>query len=229
MTGDAVQTLWDTQAAQYDSAYDAPGRRGALVRARLAAAAELLGDAPGRVLDVGMGAGRLCAELAARGFEVTGVDASDAMVELARRRLPERADSLVRAQVERLPFADGSFDAVIALGVLEYSAEVGAALVELARVLRGGGTAVVSWPNFAGLPTIWRRRVLCPGARAAKRIVPVGGPVPPPPRHPLGESRFLALMGDAGLEPTRIVRLGAHGRPGHRLLAVQILVGARKA
>ena len=61
------------------------------------------------------------------------------------------------SKIESLPFADGSFDAVLATGVLEYS-ELERALPELARVLRPGGLAVVSYPNPRNLYGLWKTR-----------------------------------------------------------------------
>jgi len=221
---------WDAQAEEYDRAYDDPGRRGRLVRARLMAALELLGPEPGRVLDAGMGGGRLAEELAARGWTVSGADVSASMVSLARRRVPASADALVVAAIERLPFADRSFDAVTALGVLEFADDVATAMRELARVLREDGLAVVSWPNFGGLPAAWRGGVVYPLARVAKRVVPVGRPVPPPARIRLDAARFTGLLRAAGLAPNAEVLIDSRGRsvgaPHGHLLAAQIVVRA---
>ena len=69
-----VGAFFDAEAGRYDDAYDDPGRGGQILRARLVDAVALLGDGPGDVLDVGMGAGRLCAELVGRDWTVWGVD-----------------------------------------------------------------------------------------------------------------------------------------------------------
>jgi SAM-dependent methyltransferase len=221
---------WDEQAERYDSAYDDPGRRGQLVRARLAAAAALLGDGPGRVLDAGMGGGRLVEELARRGWTPSGADVSERMVSLARGRCSATADSLVVAGIERLPFPDGSFDAVTALGVLEFAADPGDAIREIARLLRDQGIAVVSWPNFGGLHTAWRGGVLYPLARAAKRVAPVGRPVPPPARSRLGATGFTRLLREARFVPDAEVLLDARGRsvgsPLGGFRAAQIVIRA---
>ena len=71
-----IGAFFDKQAERYDRAYDDPGRGGRILRRRLADALALIGDGPGDVLDVGMGAGRLCAELIGRGWTVWGVDLS---------------------------------------------------------------------------------------------------------------------------------------------------------
>jgi SAM-dependent methyltransferase len=61
-----------------------------------------------RLLDVGCGSGELCTQAAARGATVSGIDAAEGMVEIARRRLPG-ADLRV-GPMERLPWDDASFD-----------------------------------------------------------------------------------------------------------------------
>jgi SAM-dependent methyltransferase len=168
------------------------------------AALRLLGEGPGEVLDAGMGPGRLVAELGRRGWTVSGIDASAEMVVVARNRLPDAAPRLVQGKIESLPFADRSFDAVVATGVLEYS-EVERALLELARVLRPGGRLVVSYPNPANLYGKWKTRVFYQLVNVAKRI---GGR--PPLVFPRGESGafepecFRALLAAAGLSPERL-------------------------
>jgi SAM-dependent methyltransferase len=223
-----AEALWEDQAARYDGRYDVDGRPGRLVRARLREALALIGPGPGRILDVGMGGGRLCAALHADGWEVSGVDRSESMVALARRRIPELAASLQVARIETLPFPDESFDAVVALGVLEYAADAGGAVGELARVLRGRGRAVLSFPNFGGPYTTWRGGVWYPLVRAVKRFAPVGGP--PPARLARRPDRrgFGRLVEAAGLLPERELLLRAGGGRTRPLLAAQILLVARK-
>ena len=181
-----IGAFFDTQAKRYDSAYDDPGKGGRILRRRLADAVALLGDGPGDVLDVGMGAGRLCAELVERGWTVMGIDLSPAMVEAARQRLPAIAERLYVGSIDRLPFGDGTFDAVAATGVLEYATDdLDGATRELARVLRPGGRAVVSFPNHASPRHLWRGRVLYPAVRVAKKVVPHNRPAPPERCAPL--------------------------------------------
>jgi SAM-dependent methyltransferase len=216
-----MSELWEAEARRYDAGYDGDGRAGRIVRARQAEALALLGDGPARVLDVGMGGGRLCAALAEHGWEASGVDPSEAMVELARSRLP--GAKLMVGRAESLPFPDGGFDAVAALGSLEYAADLEAALREIARVLRPGGRAVLSWPNFRGLTPLWRGRILYPSLRLVKRAVPVGRPVPPPPRRTLAVEAFLEACTSAGLARESVVYLDAHGRRAGSVRGSQVV------
>jgi ubiquinone/menaquinone biosynthesis C-methylase UbiE len=106
---------------------------------------DLAGDVEGRrILDAGCGSGALAAALRARGAEVTGFDASPAMVDLARTRLGDGTAVQVADLAEPLPFGDGEFDDVVASLVLHYLADWTAPLAELRRVLRPGGRLLVS-------------------------------------------------------------------------------------
>jgi SAM-dependent methyltransferase len=98
----------------------------------------------GRVLDVGCGTGVLAERLAERGYEVTGVDPSEGMLEIMRRRSP--ASAAVRASGTELPFEDSRFDLVYTVATLHHIAEpaaVAGTLAEMVRVTRPGGRIVV--------------------------------------------------------------------------------------
>ncbi|MBA2643014.1 MAG: methyltransferase domain-containing protein [Actinobacteria bacterium] len=169
----------------------------------MAGALELLGVGPGEALDAGMGAGRLLAELAQRGWVVSGIDASAEMVAAARSRLPDSAARLVQGKIESLPFPDASFDAVVATGVLEYS-ELERALSELARVLRPGGLAVVSYPNPGAYYVVWQTRVWYRFVRAAKRVVRRPARTFPGGSPPVRPDRFHERFAAAGLRQERM-------------------------
>ncbi|CAH2604940.1 Transcriptional regulator, ArsR family / Methyltransferase fusion [Rhodovastum atsumiense] len=100
----------------------------------------------GRVLDIGTGTGRLLEVLAPRVASGLGVDASRAMLALARARLarPGLTHCAVRlADMYRLPLPDAAFDLVVLQMVLHYAEDPASALAEAARVLRPGGRLVV--------------------------------------------------------------------------------------
>ncbi len=105
----------------------------------------LAGDVSGRrILDAGCGSGPLTAALRDRGADVTGFDASAAMVDLARERLGDDADVHVADLAAPLPFADAAYDDVVASLVLHYLEDWSGALSELRRVLKPGGRLMVS-------------------------------------------------------------------------------------
>jgi ubiquinone/menaquinone biosynthesis C-methylase UbiE len=98
-----------------------------------------------RLLEVGSGMGLDSVQLARCGFSVTAVDLTDVAVGLARQYAAYRGvtiDFLV-GNAERLEFADASFDVVYSFGVLHHTPDIEAAVAEVYRVLRPGGTAYV--------------------------------------------------------------------------------------
>jgi demethylmenaquinone methyltransferase / 2-methoxy-6-polyprenyl-1,4-benzoquinol methylase len=93
----------------------------------------------GRVLDVATGTGLVAAELIRRGFEVTGVDQSAEMLDVAQRRFGGKV-KLVESSADSLPFANDTFDHLTVTYLLRYVDDPGATLAELARVVQAGGT-----------------------------------------------------------------------------------------
>lgn len=107
---------------------------------------ELMGEVRGLdVLDVGCGDGTLMADLHRKGAKVTGIDPDDAMLAAARRRADASglAFRLLPGTAEALPFADCSFDRVVAITVLCFIDRPDAAIAEMARVLRPGGQIIL--------------------------------------------------------------------------------------
>ena len=190
-----------------------------------------LGVGPGDlVLDLGCGFGRHAFEAARRGASVVALDAGadevaqvrgtlGAMVE-AGELAPGHPATAVQGDALALPFADGTFDRVIASEVLEHIPDDTAAMRELARVLRPGGAMAVTVPrcvpeaiNWAlsdeyhdtpgGHVRIYRRSTLERRLSSAG-LVPTG--LPPRPRA------ALALL--VAALPRRTVQRLAPGRRG---------------
>ena len=105
--------------------------------------------AGGHVLDVGCGSGLLAHRLLSEGYTVSGIDASPAMIELARDHAPGASFEVVRLPSRVEPGAHPGLpesDAVVSTGhVLNYldRAEIAHALVELAQALRSGGLLAI--------------------------------------------------------------------------------------
>jgi ubiquinone/menaquinone biosynthesis C-methylase UbiE len=97
---------------------------------------------PGDALDAACGTGRHASFLAARGHRVVGIDASAAMLDVARAAAPE-AD-FRRGDLARLPADAASADLVLCTLALTHVPDLGPAVAELARVARPGARVVVS-------------------------------------------------------------------------------------
>jgi ubiquinone/menaquinone biosynthesis C-methylase UbiE len=164
-----VGAFFDGRAEAYNDDYDLQGWGGYVLRTRLQAVLDVIGEGPGDALDAGMGPGRLCEQLVAGAWTVSGVDISEEMVRHAQRRLPDVSKRLRLGRIERLPFDDASFDVAAATGVMEYVESVPDAFAELARVLRPGGRAVISVPNCSSMHG-YSRSITDPMARLAKRV-----------------------------------------------------------
>lgn len=110
----------------------------------------VLGRLPGRIgrlLDIGTGTGRMLQVIGERAEAMLGIDASPAMLALARTRLAEqpglRHAAVRRGDMYRLGLPDGCFDVVLMQMVLHYATHPARALEEAVRVLAPGGTLIV--------------------------------------------------------------------------------------
>jgi 2-polyprenyl-3-methyl-5-hydroxy-6-metoxy-1,4-benzoquinol methylase len=167
-----------------------------------------------RVLDVGCGEGRFAAALARAGAAVVGIDVAAEPLRRARARHPELDLRLVDAEGP-WPLQDASFDAVWAGEVLEHVADTAGWLSQVRRVLRSGGSLLLSTPAHGRLELLR----LALSARAFELHF-----------DPRGEHlRFYtrvslsALLADFGFEQIEVRGVGP---PGARRL---LLASARRA
>jgi SAM-dependent methyltransferase len=93
-------------------------------------------------LDVGCGEGRFCRMLRASGIHAVGIDPTEELLAQARHRDPEGDYRLGRA--EKLDVADGAFDLVVSYLTLIDIPDLGAAISEMARAVRPGGTLLIA-------------------------------------------------------------------------------------
>ena len=89
-----------------------------------------------RLLDIGCGSGDHLSLFRKKGCDVTGIDRSPTMLDLARQRLANRAE-LHQGRAEDLPFSDNEFDIVTLINSLEFTDDPGLAIAEAIRVCRG--------------------------------------------------------------------------------------------
>ncbi|GGV32356.1 hypothetical protein GCM10010182_65090 [Actinomadura cremea] len=151
-------------------------------------------SAPGAAVDVGAGAGAAARLLAGHGWHATAIDLSPDAVAVARAHGVEAY--VGDARYLQLP-GDG-FDLALALDVLEHVEDDGRAAAELARVLRPGGTALVS---VASDMALWSARDVSAGR--VRRY---------------GRRGLVELLEGAGLVVERVWSRGVLVRPVPRLL-----------
>jgi ubiquinone/menaquinone biosynthesis C-methylase UbiE len=139
----------------------------------------LEGIAAQSALDVGTGTGVFAEGFAAKGLAVTGIDANPAMIEAARRYVPQGSFEL--APAEAIPYDDAAFDLVFLGFVLHEADDPLAALREARRVARTR-VAVLEWPYR------WEAHG-------------------PPLAYRLKAERVVALVGEAGFRQVETMTL----------------------
>ena len=105
-------------------------------------AAELSGA--GRVLEVGVGTGRIALPLARQGVNITGVDISREMLDRLRMNADGKAPAIAIADALHLPFDTGAFGGAVAAHVFHLIPRWKDAVIEIARVVRPGGVLIAS-------------------------------------------------------------------------------------
>lgn len=149
----AVRQLFDKESSSWSDRYDRPARTLSQldVTARLAVAnrmvkaADIAASPHPFLLDLGCGTGEGTSRIYAEGMTVIAADLSTEMVRTAVRRFSVLQGCV--ADAVNLPFESERFDIVQSLGVLEYIGPYERAVRELRRVLKPGGTLVISVPN----------------------------------------------------------------------------------
>jgi SAM-dependent methyltransferase len=197
-TAPANGRLWGGQAGDWAEIQEGQFRAG--YEAVFAAA----GLGPGQALcDVGCGAGRAAQFAAARGAQVAGLDAAEALLAIARSRVPGGDFRL--GDMEELPFPDAAFDLVTGFNSFQYAGNPAAALAEARRVCRPGGQVVImTWGPPEGMPAATLVAALRP-------LLPPPPPGAPGPFALSDEAALRAFAAQAGLRPTRVTDVACAG------------------
>ena len=109
-----------------------------------------------KVLEIGCGTGEFTKRIALSGADITAIDISPDLLEIARKTIPNVTVGFHVQNVEKLDFEDGSFDVVIGSSILHHL-NLNPAIKEVYRVLKRGGRIVFTEPNMLN-PQIWLER-----------------------------------------------------------------------
>ena len=156
-SGDAWDALYDERGPQLDN--------WKFIQRKLRVEELLASEKPGRLLDVGCGTGPMAPAFLQRGWEFHGLDIAPKMIEHARHRFAgDPRTKFYVGKIEQANFGSNYFDAVIAMGLLEYlnNTELAAAMKEMARVLKPGGVMVISVIQPRSLDSVMRRLLALP-------------------------------------------------------------------
>ena len=118
-----------------------------LGRERLRLALGAVAQVGGRLVDLGCGGGQLCVHAANLGWCAVGVDSAPGMIDEARAESEGLDVEWIVASYDESGLPDGEFDAVTAMGLLEYLPDDDGLFAEAARLLRPGGRFAVSCRN----------------------------------------------------------------------------------
>jgi SAM-dependent methyltransferase len=149
---------------------------------------------PGPALDVGCGTGALAERLAARGYEMVGIDPSEGMLDVLRERCP--AVRAIKASGTSLPFEDDSFDLVLTVATLHHIADPGAVrqtLAEMVRVSRPSGRVLI-WDHNPRNPYWGRLMARVPQDTGEERLI--------------GEPELISGLRAGGAEIVSVAQLG---------------------
>ncbi len=246
----------DTSTA-YDAEYARETPEGYSFRVRRERVLELVPqDGTGkRVLDIAGGPGVMVSGFHEKGYAVDCVDAAPDMIEIARKKYGDLAHTTfaVGDVYALTKYEDGSLDVVTAMGLVEYLDDQDRAMSEMARVVKPGGTAIVTFPNRPSFWRGWARflRSTTAAPRALHRLV-TGRKKYPIDHREYTEEEARAYMERHGLVPDTVVyynfkvtpfpfdkwfpgftvwqsgKLERPGRPLERMYATAFIVRATK-
>lgn len=212
---------FDTRvAAQYDALRGHPPDVSADIGRTIAAR---MGEGA-RVLELGVGTGRIALPVASAGCEVFGVDLSSHMVAALARRIEAEGQTgihLAQGDITALPFRAGVFDGAIAVHVLHLVADWSGVLARVGRLLRPGGTLVLGrdWIDPESFSGMIRNRFRRTVVEVGENMLPPGASAAAPPSggatvfdtlealgaRPLGDGEFVAAQWRTHLTPRQVL------------------------
>lgn len=199
-------TFFNDTSTAYRAEYAEETPDGYSFRVRRDKVLALLGAGNDRhMLDLASGPGIMIAGARAQHWSITCIDAAPAMIEIAKREAGN--DPRVTCEVGdayQLRFADGTFDALSAMGLIEYLDEEDTFLAEAARVLKPGGLCIITFPNVTSPWRLWNRVLMLLRfiVRPIKKLL--GSPLHPVTHREYSIERACEIMSAHELEPVTV-------------------------
>jgi ubiquinone/menaquinone biosynthesis C-methylase UbiE len=160
---DRRDSFFDERAFAYDREYNQQTAGGYALRIRREKVLRLFDQPGGKVLDVGCGPGIMAQAMINRDCAFWGVDPSQNMLEICRRRFGrEKRMQFLRGDATQLAFPDAFFDAVLCMGVIDAVRDRRQAVREMLRVLKPGGTLLITFTNIVSPYSWWKKYVFYP-------------------------------------------------------------------
>jgi ubiquinone/menaquinone biosynthesis C-methylase UbiE len=158
----------DSYAQKYG--HDTPA--GLALRTRRQRVLELFDKPNGTILDVGCGPAEMVRDLLNRNCEFWGVDPSPRMIEICLEKYSGNNKAHFRlGEAERLEFPDASFDAVLCMGVIDALDNASQAVSEMVRVLKPGGSLIISFSNRHSPYAWWKAFVYYRALALIRRVL----------------------------------------------------------
>lgn len=190
-TADVQSQLWGARASDW-----AEVQEGVVVPLYEAVLHQTAVGAGTTLLDIGCGAGMFCQMAAKLGAQVSGLDATEPLLAIARERVPH--GDFRTGEMEQLPYANNTFEVVTGFNSFQYAASPVHALQEASRVARMGTPVVIA---------VWGKPE---DTQAAAYLAALGSLLPPPPPGAPGpfalsqDGMLEALVTQAGMTPERV-------------------------
>lgn len=152
-----VYKRFNADPVGYAGEYDRETTQGHSFRIRRQRVFEMIQEIPpGHALDIGCGPGVMVEGLRSRGHEVCGIDLAENMIRECRNRFGSNSGMRFETgKIEAIPAENEEFDLIICMGVVEYLPDDEIAIREMRRVLKPGGTVLISCPNRISPWRIW--------------------------------------------------------------------------
>ena len=162
-TTEVGESFFDKRASDYDQEYAEPTAGGYALRVRREKVLSLFDQPGGKVLDVGCGPGVMAQQIVDRDCRYFGVDPSKKMLGICRDRFAgDPRMQFSSADATSLTFPTAHFDAVLCIGVIDAVRDQRRALGEMVRVLKPGGTLIITFTNALSPYSWWKKYVYYP-------------------------------------------------------------------